>query len=247
MITDVGIDLDGVMYDFAWVFHKYAQDRMGKELSEPSTWDFYREWGMTDEQFNEWLEDGVKNLRLFDYLNPLFNTHEGWKLLKDNNIKIHVLTHRSPHSYEQTVQWLVKNNLIPDSLHFGQNKTILKTLAQDECAAIDDMVQFYDSYNKEGVLSFLRTQPWNQERRARRCADLLEFAQAIVAINASKQFLLEHASLSKNRLDKLSSIKFPLSNPDSQYQIINNYTQDPHKNEKRIIKYNYYPKFRYDW
>lgn len=231
MITDVGIDLDGVMYDFATVFRSYAQDRMGKELSAPTKWDFYKEWGMTDEQFNQWLEEGVKNLRLFNYLRPMHNTLEGWQLLRDNKLNIHVLTHRHPHSYEQTVQWLMKYDLIPNSLHFGTNKTILKTLALDECAAIDDMPQYYDSYNNIGVLSFFRTQPWNDTRKGRRVSDLLEFAEAILAINKAKEVLRDFATSPIIRPNIWTSSKFPTD------QLQASINTNPHVNSGTIINY----------
>lgn len=201
MITDVGIDMDGVMYDFAKVFHEYAQNRMGKELPKPTCWDFYHEWGLTDEQFDEWLVEGVQKLRLFNSDSPMENTIEGWNLLKQNGIKVHVLTHRGHVSYEQTVQWLNRFGLYPDSLHFGTNKAILKLIATDECAAIDDYTLYYDQYEKANILSFLRTQPWNGEKYARRVNDLLDFAEKVIMFNNAKKALIELPNL-KSQITK---------------------------------------------
>jgi uncharacterized protein (DUF924 family) len=134
VITDVGIDMDGVIYDFAKVFHAYAQTKMGKELPLPTTWDFYKEWGLTDQQFDEWLVEGVQKAQLFNCDAPMDNTVEGWNLLKENDIKIHLLTHRGSVSYEQTIHWLERFGFYPDSLHFGTNKGILKAFATDDQA-----------------------------------------------------------------------------------------------------------------
>lgn len=191
MITDVGIDLDGVIYDFAGVFHEFVQNRSGITLPEPAKWDFYKDWGMTDKDFDIILAEATQKMRIFDSVAPMENTVDGWNLLKTHGIKIHVLTHRGHLAYEQTASWLNKYGLIPDSLHFGDNKTILSTIATDECAAIDDYPLYYDRYEKANILSFLRTQPWNGEKYARRVDDLLEFAEKIVTLNNSKKALIE--------------------------------------------------------
>ena len=233
VITDVGIDMDGVIYDFAKVFHEYAQNRMGKELSLPTKWDFYTQWGMSDEQFDEWLVEGVQNLRLFNCDAPMENTVEGWNLLKQNDIKIHVLTHRGHVSYEQTVQWLNRFGLYPDSLHFGTNKGILKTFATDECAAIDDYPLYYTQYDRAGVISFLRTQPWNESMYARRVTDLLDFAKKVITINDAQKLLIELPVAPKT---PSHIIWEPNKNPTSTYTQIYKDT-NPHENNPKKLRW----------
>ena len=233
MITDVGIDMDGVMYDFAKVFHEYAQNRMGKKLSTPTTWDFYKEWGMSDEQFDEWLIEGVQKLRLFNCDAPMENTIEGWHLLKQNDIKIHVLTHRGHVSYEQTVQWLNRFGLYPDSLHFGTNKGILKTFATDQCASIDDYPLYYTQYDRAGVISFLRTQPWNETMYARRVTDLLDFANKVITINEAQKVLIELPVAPK---PKSHIIWEPNKNPTSTYTQVYKDT-NPHENNSKKMRW----------
>jgi hypothetical protein len=233
MITDVGIDLDGVMYDFAKVFHTYAQDRMNKTLSTPTKWDFYKEWGMSDTQFEVFLEDAVASLRIFDFDNPMPYTYEGWDLLKSSGIKIHVLTHRNPTAYEQTSRWLYRHRFVPDSLHFGTNKAILKQLAKDEAAAIDDYPPYYDQYTNAGILSFLRTQPWNEERLARRVDNLLDFAKAINVINDSREFLTI-----KNTKSPQKPIEYmKITNLSNSSQLSDTRPMYPHTNDRTILKY----------
>ena len=233
MITDVGIDMDGVIYDFAKVFHEYAQNRMNKELSKPTKWDFYKEWGMLDEQFDEWLIEGVQELRLFNCDAPMENTVEGWNLLKQNDIKIHVLTHRGHVSYEQTVQWLNRFGLYPDSLHFGTNKGILKTFATDECASIDDYPLYYTKYDRAGVISFLRTQPWNEQMYARRVKDLLDFANKVITINEAQKVLIELPVAPK---PKTHIIWEPNKNPTSTYTQVYKDT-NPHENNFKKMRW----------
>lgn len=243
MITDVGIDLDGVIYDFASVFHAYAQSRLNKQLSVPERWDFYKDWGMTDRDFETMLAEGIKEERIFDRDAPMPRTVEGWNLLKENNIKIHVLTHRGHLAYEQTVQWLIKYGLIPDSLHFVNNKTILNIIAEDECAAIDDYPLYYDKYEKANILSFLRTQPWNGEKYARRVDDLLEFAKRVVTLNLSKKALLELPN-KKSRTIEPKEIGYVTSVPEKDaYR-----TYTPPQFPKNPSPYeSYYKGYSKDW
>lgn len=235
MITDVGIDLDGVMYDFASVFHEYAQNRLNKELSTPQTWDFYHEWGMSDVEFEILLAEGIQKLRLFNLAPPMEKTVEGWNLLKEQGIQLHVLTHRGHLAYEQTVQWLTKHGLIPDSLHFVRTKSILKIISKDECAAIDDYPLYYDQYEKAGILSFLRTQPWNAEKYARRATDLLDFAEKVVTLNNAKKALLE--------LPRAKAFVTPKPSPTvSKNLSAKPMTTNPiHEQSSYVVKYYEYP------
>lgn len=245
MITDVGIDLDGVMYDFAGVFHEFVQNRSGMTLPKPERWDFYKDWGMTDKDFEILLAEAIDKMRIFDSVAPMENTVEGWNLLKANGIKIHVLTHRGHLAYEQTVKWLTKYGLIPDSLHFGDNKTILKKIAKDECAAIDDYPLYYDRYEKADILSFLRTQPWNGEKYARRVDDLLEFAEKVVTLNNSKKALIELP----NKRSRTIEPKEPMYTKYSPLKKQETYTTPPKKwNPHENPPYpNYYKGYSDDW
>lgn len=187
MITDVGIDLDGVLYDFAGVFHDYAQERSGKELPPATKWDFYTEWGMSDAEFREWLYDATTNHNIFSIAAPSDDTLDAWDYLQQAEIKIHVLTHRHPEAYAQTIEWLHRYELTPDSLHFGENKEILNTISPRTSASLDDFYGYYQKYEKAGVLSFLCDQPWNREYPARRAFDFLDFVNKILLINEAEE------------------------------------------------------------
>ena len=239
MITDVGIDLDGVLYDFAGVFHEFVQNRSGITLPKPAKWDFYKDWGMTDKDFDVLLVEAIDNMRIFNSVAPMANSIEGWNLLKAHDIKIHVLTHRGHLAYGQTVQWLSKYGLIPDSLHFGDNKTILSTIAKDECAAIDDYPLYYDRYEKANILSFLRTQPWNGEKYARRVDDLLDFAEKIVTLNNSKKALVELPNKRSRTIEPPHLMTTTYTPPKEQNTFTTTKKWNPHEN--------YYKGYSNDW
>lgn len=179
MITDVGIDMDGVLFDFATEFYNYASDLTPLvHLAPPRRWDFYLDWGWDSKTFERRLDEATEK-GLFRTASPMFEAEEGWKRLKDMGLKLHVLTHRKPNAYRDTVDWLIRNDMVPDGLHFGNYKGILADIAEEEAAGIDDYIVYYKQYQEVGVKSFLMTQPWNREFTARRVLSLTEFADAV--------------------------------------------------------------------
>lgn len=188
MITDVGIDMDGVMYDFANTFKSYCENRLLRTLPDPTHWEFYEDWGLDKETFYDWLTDATVNDSLFYRGNAYDNTIAGWRKLKDMGMRIHVLTHRHIESVGQTAEWLQEHGLVPDSMHFGFDKTLLEAIAIDQAAAIDDYTKYYDEYEQVGVKAFLRTHEWNKDHHGRRVADLLEFADAVEVYNNYYKF-----------------------------------------------------------
>lgn len=183
MITDVGVDLDGVLYDFAGAFHSYCERTLGRELPAPTKWDFYHEWGLSDEQFQKMLRDATTDFRIFMVNKPMEGAISGWQSLLDQGINIHILTHRHPDAYLQTIDWLTLHDLLPHGLHFGQNKTILKILAKDECAAIDDHYYYYKEYVDADIIAFMCDQPWNSAAIGQRVNNLYEFAERVRIYN----------------------------------------------------------------
>lgn len=184
MITDVGIDMDGVLYPFATAFKQYCQRRMGKyNLPEPTHWHFYQDWGMDEEQFHEWLVDACETAGVFASFPPNPRDVKAIHALRNKGIKIHILTHRLPEAWEQTVWWLQEYDLVPDSLHFGDNKNIIKRLATDECALVDDHIPFYEKAIAEGIHAYVMHQPWNEGCLVKYVNSLSHFAVKVFTHN----------------------------------------------------------------
>lgn len=186
MITDFGMDLDGVVYDFAspavWAFSQV----MGQELPEPTHWHFYEDWGLTSEQFYMMLDEITKSHELFDIGSPVLGTLRGWKMLKELGVRIHVITHRSPSAYTQTTRWLERHNLVPDTLHFTDKKAeVLSALTPygGEAYAVDDCADFYTEYHDNGIDAFLFDRPWNRGFPAKRVNSLIDVAEKVGIYN----------------------------------------------------------------
>ena len=184
-ITDVGIDLDGVVYPFMNAFKKYCIDVLGRtNFPDPKTWEFYEEWGISQEQFVKMLNSAPVSHRLFASEYPMPLVHEGWDMLKDMGLRIHVITARPSTAWAQTAEWLHDHNLVPAHLHFTHDKTVLSHVASNESAMIDDHVDHYVELEKSGVLAVLQTQPWNiHHDRAVRADSLVDFAKLVQNVN----------------------------------------------------------------
>lgn len=184
-ITDIGIDMDGVMYPFMDAFKKYCVQELGiTEFSEPTKWDFYEDWGITKENFNQMLRSAPVTHRLFASEYPMKHVREGWDLLREMGMKLHVITARPTTAWSQTADWLHDNGLVPDHLHFTHDKTILSYVKNKEAAMIDDHVEYYLQLEKSGILAVLHSQPWNDSYQgAIRARSLVDFANIVKSVN----------------------------------------------------------------
>lgn len=185
MITDVAIDLDGVMFDFSRVVTEVFSRHLGRTLPAPVKWEFFDEWDLTAKDFYTLLDDLTVETEFFNSESPMRHTLRGWQMLREQNLKLHIITHRSHCAYDQTVKWLERYRLIPDSLHFsGDKAAILSAIMVDEGASIDDNIHQYEDYTDIGIRAYLFNQPWNMAKtNARRIGTLIDFAQDIKLYN----------------------------------------------------------------
>lgn len=188
VITDVGIDLDGVIYPFADAFKDYCAERMGKLfLPDPTHWNFYEDWDLDLETFNAWLTEAARTHEVFATKEPFDGVLEAWKDLRDMNVKIHVLTARPQSAWAQTAEWLTTHGLHVDTLHFGPTKAFLATLATGKTIMVDDHVAYYEEAERAGIIPCLMTRAWNSHKQnANRVNNLPEFVSFIRGFNSNK-------------------------------------------------------------
>lgn len=180
MITDVGIDLDGVLFDFSSAVTESFSRMMGRTLLAPQKWEFYEDWGLNKDEFYSLLAKATVEDELFDHGAPIMGSLEGWKKLRNLGVKLHIITHRSMLAMNQTTRWLERNGLVPDSLFFtGDKALVLSSIAEEKAVAVDDHYVQYMNYNVTGVIPFIFNQSWNTEYPVRRIHALAELAQYI--------------------------------------------------------------------
>ena len=97
MITDVAIDLDGVVFDFSRVVTAVFSKYLKTDLPTPTKWEFFDEWNMTASDFYSLLDHLTVETEFFNSESPIRHTMVGWQSLREQNLRIHVITHHMPH------------------------------------------------------------------------------------------------------------------------------------------------------
>jgi uncharacterized HAD superfamily protein len=199
VITDVGIDLDGVIYPFVDSFRAYCQERLGVDnLTTPTHWHFYEDWGLDSETFNAWLLEASKTHQIFSSYLPYEGVLESWKELRDMGVNIHVITARPQSAWAQTVEWLAKYNLHVDSLHFCSTKGFLSKVATGKAMMLDDQIVYYEEAEKAGIIPCLLTRDWNKSKEdANRVSNLPEFVSFVRGYNLKGKTVKKELTMPK--------------------------------------------------
>lgn len=185
---DVGIDLDGCVYDFI--------DAIRKEVClnyphlDPSTpaesWTFYERWGLSHDVFLNVYATSVKEGRVLWEGEPYPGTVEAWQRLADAGHRIHVITDRRPagavaDAQRATISWLAQHGLNYSSITFSPDKTLIRHLAshEDRVVFVDDKAENFRALQSTGINAFLMDRPWNQHAEGPRVASLHDFAARV--------------------------------------------------------------------
>lgn len=178
----VGIDLDGVCYDFAGSLREFlvsAGVRFKHQCPNPTRWEFYEDWGFTLKEFLTWCHRGVEAGTVFTHGDPFLGVREAFERIKAAGHSIHIVTDRSfgKHGASEaaTRRWLDSHGLPFDSLTFTPDKTVVRLDTM-----VDDKLANYEALTEAGVRTWLLTRPWNQEDDDRnRVLDLLHYSEVI--------------------------------------------------------------------
>lgn len=177
----VGIDLDGVCYDFSASVRRFLcrTDAYAMRHPEPVRWEFYEDWGYSLDQFINTCHDGVDAGVIFTHGEPYPNTAEAFMRIKAAGHSIHIVTDRSfgspGASASATLGWLAAHGLSYDSITFTADKT-----AANVDVMVDDKPANYEALRAAGVDAYLLTRAWNKHvPDAKRVLDLLHFAEVI--------------------------------------------------------------------
>jgi FMN phosphatase YigB (HAD superfamily) len=188
-MSRVGIDLDGVCYDFAGSVWRYLSDigHTSAEIaskngnpSDPDIWDFYKKWGMDLDDFLKHVHEGVDKGHIFRGPCRL-GVKESLNLLLKNGHTIVIVTDRSQGSTPEsaksaTKHWLLEHELPYHELHFSVDKT-----GFDTEYFVEDRIKNYDALEAAGVKTYLVDRPWNQEKDDRRRVDgIRHFVEKII-------------------------------------------------------------------
>lgn len=162
MALNIGVDLDGVCYDFGSAFRKFLVTVHGFDpitLPTPTTWDFFSEqWGISDSQFFKYYAEGVDTGHILWEGRPHPGCVEVIGKLRQDGHSINIVTHRTvgKEAVRATMHWLQSNKISYDSITFAADKTIVKNNI-----FIEDNVENFVALENAGVRSVLMDQAWN--------------------------------------------------------------------------------------
>lgn len=192
----VGVDSDGVLYNFGDSIYRYLKS-IGQEnlwKSGPnvkSYWNFFEDWGWTYQQFKKMCDDGVDAGYIFR--GPLRdNAKEALDEIREMGHEVIIITDRTYGSTPEksqvaTILCFDENNLNYDELHFNRDKLCVPT-----DIFVEDRLENYDALEAGGVLVYLINRAWNEVPggdNRRRINDISEFP-AKVAEHAERMLMV---------------------------------------------------------
>jgi 5' nucleotidase, deoxy (Pyrimidine), cytosolic type C protein (NT5C) len=184
----IGVDLDGVCYDFADSLRIYlARTRQTEKYTvkdgEVDKWHFYLDWGMTVEDFLDHCHKGADLGIIFALGKPRDAAQDAISFMKLMGHSIHIVTDRSfgravgyNSSEFNTKKWLNSYEIEYDSLTFSADKTCVPT-----DIFIEDKLENYDCLVAAGVDCYLVNRPWNESPgdSRKRVNSIQEFATIV--------------------------------------------------------------------
>ena len=184
---DIGVDLDGVCYDFAGALRRFLHAVRRRPLASmppPSCWAFYdADWGMSEAEFLAACDEAVDTGHLFWSGAMWPDTDWALHSLADAGHRLHIVTDRSfgrsGVAKQATKCWLERSGLPFDSLTITADKASVPV-----DVFIDDRCENYDSLDVAGRHPYLFTRPWNADHPGRRVATWADFLAVAEAASA---------------------------------------------------------------
>lgn len=188
----LGIDLDGVVYNYVKDFQDYAR-RFFEYESKPDfkcdTWNFFEEWGMHTEEFIQMNEQGVKEGAIFANGSGIPDAVPTLRKLKEDGHFIHIITHRTfgPKCLENTGKWLEANDVPHDAVTFVEDKTVVSV-----DILLDDRDTNIIAALDNGVDAVMFDAPYNKDINLPRVLDWEHFYQYVVGRESTHKRMQEH-------------------------------------------------------
>jgi 5'(3')-deoxyribonucleotidase len=185
----IGVDLDGVCYDFVDALRRWGHKVTGRPLEEfgPAThWGFYEDWKWSEQEFLQHYRDALTAGFMFRDGPIFFDALMGLRKLRALGHRIDIMTDRGlpgilDVAETSTKHWLKENDVPFDSLYIGRNKTLVPV---DIC--IEDSVKHYEALLRGGSNPRMLTRPWNRGYDAIRVSDWAGFLEEVDQLAAQR-------------------------------------------------------------
>jgi 5'(3')-deoxyribonucleotidase len=165
----LGLDLDGVIYNFVDEFRTLYSQKMGIDidtLKVQDSWEFYKDWGMTDEDYYTYLGLAAIHGEVFCDGDIYPNARDSILKLKEMGFEIVIITARQLSNNpdhmkiieDNTLQWLYNNNIAFDELVIDNDKS-----RHNLDILIDDNLNNVEALLITGASAYVFDQPWNRK------------------------------------------------------------------------------------
>jgi hypothetical protein len=182
----VGLDLDGVVYDFRKALSDFLVASGRRECTLDAAlphWDFFEGWGLNVSEYLDLYREGVDAGQVLRVGEPYAGSVEATERLARAGHTIHIVTDRfigsEPGiSQRHTEAWLEEHQFVYHSLTFSSDKTVVPT-----DFFIDDRYENYLARVQGGLNCHLLTRPWNADlgdTSTQRVTSLAEFVGLVL-------------------------------------------------------------------
>lgn len=160
----LGIDLDGVVYNFHVPFCKLAEKKLKRELDYPECWNFFAEqWGITFQEFDELMAFGVKYRNLWWVGPEIEGAKNGLQELIDDGHEIVIITHRGPKGAEMEARWATEHWLAVHRIPHHELFITHEKTKFDLDLIVEDAPKNVLAAQAAGEIGVCYTQPWNTD------------------------------------------------------------------------------------
>ncbi len=161
---NVNVDMDGVLYDFDQALADYicVHSDCTEQLSTPTQWRVWEDWGMSEQEWGSWFRNAVRDKFVFAQGNIYPNGLGGMWMLQQQGHRLRLVTDRLRFpelkhvAVISTVTWLSTRNIPYDAIAFDSRKNIYTA-----DVIIDDKPDL--GWVQTEAMNILFDQPWNQD------------------------------------------------------------------------------------
>lgn len=154
----IGLDIDGVVCDFANAANQYLADKLGVAPLPVNCWDWYKGYGIESEKawkdFWKWVQ--FHETGFFESLEPEPDALEGIDRLENQGHDVCFITARPLWAKEATTEWFKNHWFGHLDIHFEKVKHVV-----DRDLYVDDAVHQVTALQAEGKRAVLMLQPHN--------------------------------------------------------------------------------------
>lgn len=162
--VNIFCDVDGVLADFIGA----ACRLHGRCIKENASWEFYKDWGMSDKEFWEPIQElgetFAVELEATPWASRLVDT-----LRAEGDVRFLTAPWRSSKAWGGRVHWLVERmgaGFEDIILCHGRLKALMASCGAQRNVLVDDSEDNIDRWNRAGGVGFLWPGPANGLRRA---------------------------------------------------------------------------------